>query len=109
MRITFQSGGGVAPMPGLGAAVTIDVQALPPDDQAAIREMVERSAFFALPPRITTARTGAADLRTYTITIDDEGRLHTVVVTDPIPAGDLRTLVDRLRWHAAVARRAGKL
>lgn len=106
MRITFKIGGGFAAMPGLAAAVTIDVEGLPAADQAEIRRMVDRSGFFALPPQIATAHRGAADFRTYTITIDEGTRAHTVAVTDPVPAGDLRTLVDRLRWHAAVARRS---
>lgn len=105
MRITFTSGGGFAAVPGLSAPVIIDVQSLPSPDQDEIRGLVERSAFFTLPPQLTTARGGGADLRTYTIAIEEADRSHTVMVTDPVPAGDLRALVDRLRWHAAVARR----
>ncbi len=106
MRITFKGGGGFAAVPGLAAPVTIDVQDLPPEDQAAIRELVKQSAFFTLPPRISAAGAGAADLRTYTITIDDGDRAHTVTLTDPVPAGHLGALVNRLSRHAAAARRS---
>src|SRR5512132_1005251 len=104
MRIVFTTSGGFAPMGLLNAPLTIEVSSLPEADQEELRQLVERTAFFELPAR--RARPQGADARTYTIFIEDEGRAHTVTVTDPLPAGDLRVLVDRLRWHAAVARRA---
>jgi len=66
---------------------------------------VARSAFFALPEQRPLPH--GADQRTYTITIEDDARSHTLTLSDPLPAGDLRVLVDRLRWHQAVARRRG--
>jgi len=103
MRIVFSTSGGFASIPGLAAPLTIDVETLPEAEQEELRQLVERSAFFALP--LQRPRPRAADQRTYTITIEDEDRVHTVKLNDPVPAGDLRVLVDRLRWHQAVARR----
>jgi hypothetical protein len=103
MRIVFRTSGGFAAIPALSAPLTVDVRALPPAEQEEWRQLVERTAFFELPS--SEPRPELRDARRYTITIDDEGRTHTVTLTDPVPAGDLRVLVDRLRWHAA-ARRA---
>jgi hypothetical protein len=105
MRIIFTTSGGFVSIPGLSAPLTIDVTSLPDGEQAELRQLVERTGFFQLPPR--RPRPSAADARTYTITIEEENRTHTVTLTDPLPPGDLRVLVDRLRWHAAVARRKG--
>ena len=47
-------------------------------------------------PRTRPAPRGAADYQTYEITIDDGGRKHTVVFSDPVTPA-VRKLVDRLR------------
>jgi hypothetical protein len=106
MRIVFSTSGGFASIPGLAAPLTLDLDALPEAEQQELRQLVERSAFFALPSQRPRPR--AADQRTYTITIEDDARTHTLMLSDPLPAGDLRVLVDRLRWHAAVARRSAR-
>ncbi len=103
MRIVFSTSGGFASIPGLASPLTIDVESLPEAEQEELRQLVERSAFFRLPSAPAALR--AADQRTYTITIEEADRAHTVKLSDPLPPGDLRVLVDRLRWHAAVARR----
>lgn len=103
MRIVFQTSGGFVSVPGLTAPLTLDLSALPEAERKELRQLVERTAFFELPAR--AVRPHSADARTYTITVEDEERTHTVTLSDPLPAGDLRVLVDRLRWHAAVARR----
>jgi hypothetical protein len=107
MRIVFTTSGGFAPIASLNAPLTLDVSSLPERERQDLEQLVERMAFFELPAR--RPRPQPADARTYTITIEDAGRSHTITVTDPLPAGDLRVLVDRLRWHAAVARRSHPL
>ena len=103
MRIVFTVSGGFAPVASLDAPLTIDVATLPQPEQDELRQLVQRTGFFELPAR--RPRLQGADTRTYTIAIEDGGRSHTVVLADPLPAGELRILVDRLRWRAAVARR----
>ena len=103
MRIVFATSGGLAPIAALNGPLTIEVSALPEHEQDEWRQLVERTAFYELPT--SRARPRGADARTYTITIEDDGRSHTVVLSDPVAPGDLRVLVDRLRWHAAAARR----
>jgi hypothetical protein len=102
MRIVFKTSGGLAAVPALNAPLTLDVPLLPPADQEELRQLVERSRFFELPAR--RARPHAPDARSYIITIEDGDRSHTLTLTDPVPAGDLRGLVERLRWHAAARR-----
>lgn len=104
MQIVFTTSGGFAPIASLNAPLTIDVSALPDGDAAELRQLVDRSRFFELPASV--ARPHGADARTYTITIEDEGRSHTVTLVDPVAPGALRVLLDRLRWHAAAARRS---
>lgn len=104
MRIVFATSGGFASIPGLNAPLTLDVASLPEAEQRELRQLVERTSFLELSAE--SPRLPAADGRTYTITVEHEGRTNTVTLVDPVPAGDLRVLVDRLRWHAAAARRS---
>jgi hypothetical protein len=98
MRVHFQMSGGIGYFPGLAAPRTIDVDALDSDTRARIRRVVEESQFFSTPSR-NPARKGAADYQTYTITVEDGARHHTVVVSDPVPAA-LQGLVDQLKQLA---------
>jgi hypothetical protein len=95
VRVTFKSSGGVAYFPGLSAPKTIDVSSLPSDRQQEIRNLLAESRFFDLPAR-TPPRKGAADYQTYTITVADDTRQHTIEVSDPVPS-PLGRLVDLLR------------
>jgi emfourin len=95
LRITFKTTGGVAYFPGLAAPRAVDVSALPADRQQEIQSLLDESRFFELPPR-TPARRGAADYQTYTITVTDGDRQHSVEVSDPVPP-QLERLVDLLR------------
>lgn len=105
LRITFRTGGGFAPLPGLSTPVTIDAAALPADAAAELRQLLEGASFFSLPSRIG-GQPGAADYQTYTVAVEEDGRTHTVRVSEPIPDERLRALVDRLRLLAAEKKRA---
>ena len=79
MRVQFQSEGGLAVFPGLQKLISIDVDALPASDANRLRQLVRAASFFDLPAHIGTPPRGAADMREYTLTIEDGGRRHTVV------------------------------
>lgn len=104
-RITFRTGGGFAPLPGLSKPVTIDAAALPADTAAELRRLLEAARFFSLPPRVGGQR-DAADYQTYTIDVEAEDRRHAVRVSEPVADPHLRALVDRLRLLAAEKNRA---
>jgi hypothetical protein len=106
MRVQFQSDGGLAVFPGLQTPINIDVDALPASDANRLHELFRATSFFDLPTRIGTPTRGAADMRTYTISIEDGGRRHTVQVAEPITDATLQDLVDALQAQARVLRRA---
>ena len=65
-----------------------------------LESLVRESRFFDQPPRIDTTLRGAADYRTYTITVQDGPHVHTVQLTDPITDANLERLVSRLQTMA---------
>ena len=97
MNITIQTDGGLAPLPGLSRPSTIDTTRIDPQLAPQLESLVRESRFFDQPPLIDTSLKGAADYRTYTITVQDGPRVHTVQLTDPITDANLERLVSRLQ------------
>ncbi len=91
MRIDFERSGGFA---GMRITTTIDTQTLPPDQANELTQLVASSGFFSLPA--TFPSTGGADQYTYTVTINDQGRQHTVVVKDGSIPPALQPLIQQL-------------
>ena len=83
-------------MPGLAAPVTLDTSAMAAAEASALEQLVRDVRFPDLPARVGAAPRGAADTRTYAITVDDGGRSHTVHVAEPIADPALQSLVSRL-------------
>ena len=100
MRIDFERTGGFA---GIRVAITVDVDALPNPDAAALRKLVTDADFFNL----TETRAGKAipDGFQYSITIERDGQQRTVQVTDASIPDKLRPLVDDLSLRARSQRR----
>ena len=96
MNIHFEKSGGFAFVPGLAKGVTIDTQTLAPQSGQRLTDLVQRANFFALPSSLPLP-SGAADHHTYTLTVQDGSRQHTVILTDPISIADLSQLVDELQ------------
>lgn len=102
MRIRFQSDGGLGYFPGLNEPVMIDTTRLAPEEAARIEGLVGGADFFGRPEAAGVPAPGAADLRRYTITVDDDsGRSRTLELTDPVEDTSLHALIDSLQ-------RAGK-
>ena len=97
MRIHFQSDGGIAYFPGLNKPIDVDTASLPPQSAAELERLVGAARFFTQPARVGVANPGAADYRTYTISVEDSGRSHTIQVIEPIQDPSLQALIDRLR------------
>ena len=96
MQIEFKVSGGVAYFPGLAAPTRIDGNALAPDEQRALKALIEAAGFFKAPAR-TPPKRGAADVQTYQITIEDEGRRHSVALSDPVEDPAMQRLIERLQ------------
>ncbi len=97
MRIHFKMEGGIAYFPGLSKPITIDSDQLPKQESDELKRLVNATHFFALPAVMGSPSPGAADYRQYTITIQDEGKQHTVHVTDLIEDPNLQALLAYLR------------
>jgi hypothetical protein len=96
VRITVARSGGFASFPGLEQPVTIDTASLEPAEAAALEKAVRDARFADLPPQVGSRIAGAADYRTYQITVDDGQRANTVCVVEPIADPALQHLVSRL-------------
>jgi hypothetical protein len=103
MRVQFKTEGGLAYFPGRSTPLTIDSDALSAEDARALRQLVESVDFFALPASLGTQSRGAADMRQYTITVEDAGRHHTVRVTEPVSHPDLQKLLTYLQTQRRTA------
>lgn len=97
MVINFESGGGFAHFPGLSRPVRIDTAELAPEQAHHLKGLVERARFFEQPAEVGAPPPGAADLRSYTITVEDGDRRHTVQTSDALGDPGLRDLVEHLR------------
>ena len=93
MRVIFQSEGGIAHFPGLSRPVTIDGDQLPEPAAAELRQLIETARLFDQPAQVGSPARGAADYRQYTITVEADGRRHTVRLTDPVDDPALQRLV----------------
>ncbi|MGH8059483.1 MAG: protealysin inhibitor emfourin [Candidatus Entotheonellia bacterium] len=104
MRIEFKMEGGIAHFPGLSRPVTIDSDTLPGPEADTLRRLVDAAHVFDLPAVAGTPAPGAADYYRYTVTIEDEGRRHTVQATEPVEDPALRELLGFLRSKARALR-----
>ena len=96
MTITFEMSGGFAQLPALNKPVTIDTAQIEAQARTELESLVRQSQFFGQFAYPTPTK-GAADYRTYTITVQDGSRVHTIQLTDPITDINLEQLVSRLR------------
>ena len=92
MRVTLTTEGGFAFFPGLAKPVTFDTDALPPEQAEELRRCVAAADFFNHPAVAAPPPPGAADYRTYTLTVEDGDRTHTVRFTDLTPDPALQAL-----------------
>jgi len=107
MRIEFRMEGGIAHFPGLSQPVVIDSEALAEAEANELKRLVEEARFFERPTVAGAPRRGAADYRQYTITVEEDGRQHTVKLTDPVEEPTLQQLLRFLQTKARELRRGG--
>ena len=97
LAITLKAEGGLAYLPGLQRPTTLDTAHLPAADARTLEDLVRRADFFALPPAVGHPRPGAADVRTFEITVRDGDRTHTVRAVEPIEDPALDALIRRVQ------------
>jgi Emfourin len=97
MIIHFESEGGFGYFPGLRRPLRIDTTQLAPDEAKDLEGLVERARFFDQPADAGAPPPGAADHRSYTISVEDGDRTHTVRTNDTVQNPDLQPLIDSLR------------
>lgn len=95
MRIQFETLGGFAYLPGLQKPFRIDTGQLTTIQAGEIESMVRAAHFFDQSDSIRPA--GAADYRSYRITVEDGERSHTVKVVESTADHSLLALLAYLR------------
>lgn len=98
MKIEFERTGGFA---GLTINKVIDSDKLSTEEANKLRQMVEASNFFRLPQTITAPGPGV-DRFHYTLTVEADGKRHTVDVDEAAVPAELKPL---LQWLTASARK----
>ena len=76
-------------------AVSLNTESLPPDEGKKLQEMINAAGFFDLPAKFPAPKKGA-DYFQYSITVELEGKKHTVQVADPVVPDNLRPLIQYL-------------
>ena len=92
MIIQFVRTGGFS---GMRREVQLETMALSPAERGPLERMVGEAGFFSLPAKFPKPARGA-DYFTYTLTVDDGGRRHTVEVPQPSVPEALRPLIREL-------------
>jgi Emfourin len=92
MHIQFKAEGGMAFIPGLSQEATLASANLSQQEIDKLQKLIDQSRFFELPAEFSTAPAGAADFRQYTVTIEEEGRRHTIQFTDLLDNPALKEL-----------------
>lgn len=92
MRIVFERSGGFA---GMRISATIDTQALSPEQASELRSLIEAAHFFDLPKTIRSSTPGGDQFQ-YQVTIEGEGKRHTIEVNDASAPASLQPLLRQL-------------
>ncbi|MEH1944371.1 MAG: protealysin inhibitor emfourin [Nostoc sp.] len=93
MRISFERTGGFA---GITKKTTVDTDTLPPNEANTLPQLVEAADLFRLPEHITSPNS-QSDRFQYKLTVEDNGKQHTVTVGEAALPGTLRPLIEWLQ------------
>jgi hypothetical protein len=105
MKITLETDGGFAHIPALNRCLVVDTALLESSLTTQLESLVQQARFFELPAQAGAAPArGAADLRTFTLTVRDQQRTNTVHFSEPITNADLGRLVSSLEAIARASR-----
>lgn len=99
MRLRLEQSGGFAAIPGLSKPVELDTAGLSRDESATIEGLVHRTGILEGGVRSVSGPARGADLREYTLTVEDGGAVTTVHLRDPITDDAVAALVEQLQSH----------
>jgi len=97
MRVELQTDGGIAYFPGLSKPIVVDSGELPNKQAARLQQLIDSARFFEQPAASRSLPKGAADMRRYTITVEDGRRRRTVRLNDPVEDRHLQALIEFLQ------------
>ena len=101
MKISFESSGGFA---GMHTSVALDTDSVSSEEAQQLNDLIINSNFFDLPSESPKPKPGSADYIGYSITVDSEGRKHTVRTNDTTMPSNLSPLVRFLQSKAKINR-----
>ena len=90
MRISFERTGGFA---GMTKTKTVDTASMPTNEANQLPQLLSAANFFNLPTNITSDPT-VPDRFQYTLTVEDEGKKHTITVSEAALPVTLRPLIE---------------
>lgn len=97
MRVTFEQTGGFA---GMTITKVFDTSTLPEKEAKRLRQLVDVATFFNLPATLTSD-TPHPDSFEYLITVEEDGKQHTVEVSESAAPANLTPLLEWLRMQAS--------
>ena len=97
MRVELQTEGGIAFFPGLNKPIVLNSNDLSKAQSDQLQQLLDSTHFFELPAASRSVPKGAADMRRYTITVEDGRRRRTVRLVDPIEDTHLQALIEFLQ------------
>ncbi|GAB1644923.1 protealysin inhibitor emfourin [Krasilnikovia sp. MM14-A1259] len=100
MKIALERSGGFAAVPALSGDIVVDTDEVSREMASELERLVD-AVQFADRPRRTHGAAGAADVRTYRLTVDRQRRSDVLAFTDLTRDSALDALVTRLE---AIAR-----
>lgn len=99
MRVEMRTEGGLAFFPGLNKTIVVDSQQLPEEVAVILKQQVAAVDFFALPTQLGKLAAGAADCRSYFVTVEENGKRHAVELIEPVADEKLQRLLAFLKLH----------
>lgn len=93
MQIEYLVEGGLAYFPGLAKPTVFDADSLPAEANEELKQLIDASGFFDLPPQVGSFPRGGADMRAHVITVKDGERSHTVRLTEPVEDDSVKALL----------------
>lgn len=95
MQIRYVQSGGFT---GMRKTSVVDTRTLPAREAKKVEDLVESAGFFKIPEKFPKPKSGA-DYFTYSLTVEDGDRSHSVEVSEPSAPESLRPLI---RYLAAL-------